>query len=103
MYNSVKKKYSSKDWIWDVKAPLRTLFGLDKKLQDNNYDCGPGVCLLAQAVIQSFGSTGTSEMSSEARAKPASRPPPGSPAASARKERKEKLRAPGTGWRGLRG
>lgn len=42
---------------------MQAMFSVDKafKLQHNGYDCGPGVCLITQAVIQQLGGTGRNE------------------------------------------
>ncbi len=62
MRPAAKRKYGS-GWRWEEKDPIPTLFGVGRRavLQDNAYDCGPGACLLAQAVVEQFGRTGASE------------------------------------------
>ena len=63
MRSAAGKKYG-RGFRWEKEAPIPTLFGVDKKFvlqSGNGDDCGPGCCLLAQAVIQQFGCTGVSE------------------------------------------
>ena len=59
---SAAVKYPTKTHVWSA-TPLQELFNVKpafKPLQNNTYDCGPGVLLLASAVIQQLG-TGTSQ------------------------------------------
>ena len=52
---AASKKYQTYAWS---KTPMQELFNVRpdfKPLQQNGYDCGPGVCLLASAIIQQMG------------------------------------------------
>ena len=64
LWTAAAKKYDRATHVWS-NHPMQELFNVQRRfapLQDNNYDCGPGVCLLASAVIQQLGTGISADM-----------------------------------------